>query len=264
MILSTPAPWPDRWARRPHPRFYAIFAGSVLVSGVFLLVTGTGLATPSRAGVVGLVGAAALLIGAAVWCFQFKLRPYFRRTSTVDLVGPALVIRYRSRHGTWMTSAVPVLVTGGLVVAGVGGGLGDSNAVLSGVLTAVAGLFVVAVALLARRRRFGLYLTPHDVALRTWLRTARLGWDEVSRVYASHIPEDSWFVRGGAGPQIEIRAPRVVQPTMPGGGITITAGQLTAAPALAYWVVEHYFHHPEHRYELGTDAAIERLRRGPS
>lgn len=263
MILSASAPWPDGWARRPHPRFRALLVCLAAFGALLIFASGLLLAGPTPASASLAVVWGGLHLGAVAWCLQFKLRPYARSTSTVDLAGPALVIPYRSRPGTWTTSAVPVLVAGGLVVAGVGARLGDPDAVLSGVVTAAAGLFVVAVALLARRRRFGLYLTPHDVALRTWLRTARLGWDEVNQVYASHNPEDSWFARGGEGPQIEIHAPRVVQPTMQGGGITVTAGQLTAAPALAFWVVEHYFRHPEHRHELGTDAAIERIRRGP-
>jgi hypothetical protein len=46
------------------------------------------------------------------------------------------------------------------------------------------------------------------------------------------------------------------------GMIVIRGAQLAVDPALAFWTVRHYFTHPDHRTELGTEAAALRVRAG--
>ncbi len=44
--------------------------------------------------------------------------------------------------------------------------------------------------------------------------------------------------------------------------IVIRGGTLSVDPALAFWTLRHYFTHQAARAELGTDAAVERMRSG--
>lgn len=267
MISSSVASWPDAWPRRPHLRVYWVLLVGVLISvllvlGLMLISTG-----PPAAAAAAVLLWGGFHIGATAIGLRFFLRPYSRRRSTIELAGPALFIRYRSARVTVAAFGIPYAVTGGLILVGVGLRRDDVVAVVFGGLPIAVGAVLGVLAVRVARGHYGLYLNPDEVQWRSLRRTVAVSWDVVRGVVARHTPE----LVGPIGPteqglyiQVRLHAVRIVgSGTPPDDDILIPAGQLTAAPALAFWVVEHYFRHPEHRHELGTDAAIERIRRGP-
>ncbi len=161
----------------------------------------------------------------------------------------------------------PYLVAGGLMTLGVGLRLNDGVIVFYAGVPIAVGVVLGVLVLPALRGRYALRLTPDEVQWHTVQRTVAVSWDIIDGIEAEHTPEyEGMSAAPHQGLHIRIQ---LIRFRIAGSGkppepdILILAGQLTAAPALAFWVIEHYLRHPEHRHELGTEAAIERIRRGP-
>lgn len=268
MIVSPDVPWPNDWPRRPHLRvyYYVMVVGALLSALLVFGMTRLLVARSSPAEVALLLLLGGLFVGWVAYGAVFFLFPYFRRRSTIGTVGPALAIRYRSGRVILVVIGVPYAMAGGLLLLGAGLRRDDPVVMISAGVCIALGAVVGVVVLGVRRRNYGLRLTPTEVQWHSVKRTVAVRWDVVYDVCAEHTPEYDGF--GSTNPGLHIRlslhAFRIAgSGKPPEDDILIPAGQLTAAPALALWVVEHYFRHPEHRHEMGTEAATERIRRGP-
>lgn len=268
MIVSTVGAWPDRWPRWPHLRVYCYLVCGALLAALWVFALTIFVADPSPAFAAFQVVIGGALIGCLVHGVQFFLHPYFRRRSTVELVEQALVIRYRSARVSVAMFGGTYMAAGGLMIIGVGLRLDDAVTVVFGGMPTALGAIVGVLAVNARRGRYHLGLTPHEVQWRTTQRTVSVSWDIVAGIDPEHVLEYEW--PGGSphqGLNVRVRLQRF---RVAGSGkdpeddILVPAGQLSAAPALTFWVLDHYFRHPAQRHELGTEAAIERIRRGPS
>lgn len=268
MIVSPRVPWPDSWPRWPHLRVYyfVLFGGAIhTVLAIGLVYLATTAPDPAEVGLYILFqGFVISMFGYGLF---FLLAPYFRRRSRIETVEPALVIPCRSVRVVVAKIGVPYMVAGGLILLGVGLRLGDGVIVFYAGLPIAVGVALGVLVLPAHRGRYALRLTPEQVQWHSVQRSVAVSWDIVDGIHAEHSPEYEGL---GTDPHqgLHIRID-LIRFRIAGSGkppecdIMILTGRLTAAPALAFWVIEHYFTHPEHRHELGTEAALERIRRGP-
>jgi hypothetical protein len=125
----------------------------------------------------------------------------------------------------------------------------------AGVAVAVVGAVVLAAVNAVRGRVRGrprgeVVLDADGVTLRGWVLRRHLGWDDVALVRA--VP-----VRGSTA---------VVVVAEPHAGrwasFSVPAPWVAADPVLLLWTLRHHAHLPADRHELGSEAALHRIRSG--
>lgn len=141
------------------------------------------------------------------------------------------------------------------------------------VLAAIVGTFLIgcAIFLIGRGVRMakiaatdqpsGVYLTRSRIVQYDSRGTAEIYWNEISAIEAAD--PRGYHPLGRRGPAwIRIQRTATTQPdaNAPTVGLLIQVHELSANPDLLLRTLYYYLHHSEHRAELGTDAARERLK----
>lgn len=268
MIVSPRVPWPARWPRWPHLRvYYFVLFGGVLNAALAVAVFFFGALEPNPAEAVFYLILEGFVISCWAYGLFFFFAPYFRRRSRIETVASALFIPCRSVRVVVAKIGLPYTLAGGVVLLGVGLRLGDVVVVFYAGLPIAVGVVLGVLVLPFSRDRYALRLTPQEVQWHSAQRSVAVSWDIVDGITAEHSPEYEGLAADphqGLHIRIHLIQFRIAfSGKPPEDDIMILAGRLTAAPALAFWVLQHYHSHPEHRHELGTEAALERIRRGP-
>lgn len=241
--------------------------------GVSLLLPG---AVDPRA-FVG-VGLAPLMCGVSLGTVALRVRVRGRSSAAVRCSDGALAVP--ALRSLWV--ALWLDVAGGLLLIA----LFVAASVLVGITTDPPNIaaLVVAVVLVAlavplaglvvdglrgRARRGELSLSANEIRYRAVGYDASMDWAAVRGVsvgpgdgqrivvmgFADQPPRlagRSWLSRPSKRAVAEAREAMIV----------IRGAGLAVDPALAFWTVRHYFTHPAHRTELGTEAAVRRVRSG--
>lgn len=96
----------------------------------------------------------------------------------------------------------------------------------------------------------GVLLSPSGVTVVDGRRTTSLAWADVAGV-AAKVEYQRW---GASDDYLVTRPPRRGGPTL-----RIPADPLAIEPALAYWTLHHYAHHPADRAELAGERSVRRV-----
>lgn len=279
MTATNPVPWPPRW-RPPKVGFgvsFALFFAACTALCVAVGVSGFTIAllwTPLFAGFA--LSFVAMLVGVR------------SRSARSVRVGPqpdglaALTFPYSLRLTVAVFLVLVGLAAGGLTFLAVelasaldGDALGWAGVAVFALIDAFGLVCLLGV---ARRHlvRGAVYLSPIGIVHRTWGADTAIGWDEVLDVAAEERATPTGY--GNAPPSPVIRlfpyagahaayTPRSLLwrplrrrslPVVP----LISGTVLGVDPALAYHTLRFYHRHPDARAELGTDAAVRRVRAG--
>lgn len=281
-------PWPQRWAGQPPGA--AVLIAVVLALLVPLAVAMAVSDDPSDPRALVVYVAAPAALGLAVLVLRTRVRRRRPRTGRVRVSLPAesptpgLAVPYRTDVAVlWVAVAAYVCVLGvALVVAGAAGWGSGVAAPLPTLLLGVLLVAATAPALVAvvrgRLRPGVLVLTPAGVVHRSWGDDLSGPWARVTGVVPSGGPAPAVLVTMATAAATGPDAPAA---GLPGSGSPVvrtrTAGSTgrklaphiavdtTATdldPVLLLETVRFYAAHPDRRAELGTPAAVERVRTG--
>lgn len=278
MLPTNPIPWPTRWRRSPtgFSVCFMIFFGvaaAICIAAGFLGFPVAALWTPLFAGFA--LATVAMGIGVR----RRSARSVRTRLQPDGLA--ALMFPYSLRLTVAISLEAVGLVTVGttFLAAELLGALGGDAEAWFGVavlgLTDLLGL--ASLYGIARRRlvRGAVFLSPTGVVHRTWGADTAIGWDEVFAV----TPEERTVATAyGNGPPAQLirltpyanatatYLPRSLfwRPLRKQADHTplISGTVLGVNPALVYHTLRFYHRHPDARAELGTDAAVRRVRAG--
>lgn len=210
--------------------------------------------------------------GSAGRAGKVLVRPW-QRTSRIELLDHGLVVVQRDVEvEPEVIALVLVLGSGAGVLAGIG--QGDSAVVTAGAVILVITALGYGLVPRGSREPRGLVLTADGVRWRSRWDDRFLPWDELDKVYRQRTsdrflarPEVVPLVvlrpRWGAGvyARVQSRTRRRKIPVDWDRTLEIPVIQLSAPPALVLWLLRHYHEHPADRAELGTERALDRIRR---
>lgn len=256
-------PWPAVWTRRPS---------AVAVLGLLASLAGLGgllAALPGdRAAALPLLLSAIMLVGcAAVAMADVVIRP-LRRTQRGIRIGnhpghgPGLVVDYSAvQFWAWLAAAVATLAISifltGLTALDQSGPLELGTFLL--VLACLAVGSYVAQTLRGRRARGYLHLSPHGVCLRETGFEAVATWEDIRSIGPAPgeptIGVNADNLRVTRTDRLWTRRSRLPQRLL-----TVPGAEIATDPALALALLTYYADHPEARGELGTAAALRRVR----
>lgn len=214
--------------------------------------------------------------GGFAWPVSRSLvRPWRRTTFRIELVDNGFLIVQRDvEREPEVTALVLVLGAGAGVVVGVDDGDGALVTIGAVVLVVTALVYFGLVARGLREPR-GLLLTQDGVRWRSRWDDRFLAWDELDKAYSQRVSNrlmaepglvpiivlrPRWGV--GMWARVQSRTRRWKVPADWDRMLEIPVIQLSAPPALVLWLVRHYHEHPADRAELGTELALDRIRRG--
>lgn len=248
MAPPSPPPPPDRWAWAPlSTRRLVLATAGCWAAGLLVLVAATR-TSGDRPG----TAAAAAALGAALLVVPLLPLPSRRRrhdaardvTSAVRDGRAATVFRYGRAELLLLDVLGALLVVPVLLLLGAGVVGAAAGAVAVAVLGALRGR-------LRGRPRGEVVLDAEGLTLRGWLLSRHLAWDEVRLVTRLEV-RGSTTIAVTAVPRARRRS----------AGFTIVAPWVAADPALLLWTLRHHAHLPADRGELGSDAALHRIRSG--
>lgn len=265
--------WPDSWRREPDPRYrrsaWAVGTFLVVVPLVFAaILLGRGDITGTRY-MIAVAGIGALILAIGVES-RLRLRH--------DGARPIATTQEDGRHGlkvpysrrlhlliaAMMSAIALVFLMAALDSAGNGG------AYVWGALTVVFTSFP----LLLLRGKYALgylHITPDGILHRGWTFRAFLPWSGVDMFHPMQTDGPDILITAQHGTPWEreqlTRLWRADKPAElssdgrdPTPAIQIPGKYLAADPALVLAVLVFYGTHPESRSELGTEAALHRVR----
>jgi hypothetical protein len=273
-------PWPPSWSRPGLPRAVAtvVFLG---LFGLIGVVAGVSIFLPGfhDARAYLLVLAAPLLFGVAAIVVFTRLRVRGRPTTTVrceqtEVGGPGLVIPYsRGLSATYVLVCVTTLLlfaavaVVSLIALFAPGPLDVALLVQSVVCLGFAGYlgWTVVEMVRERLRRGAVVVTSGGVWHRSWAFDSYLPWEQAVSVSAGEM--DGQLITlaafGNARPQITRRSRLWRQPEYKLAPNTAIRGMYLAVdPGLAFHTLRFYHQNPAARTELGTEAAVRRVRSG--
>jgi hypothetical protein len=149
------------------------------------------------------------------------------------------------------------------------GSRSDSRLRLFAFVAPIFGLYFLGVLcsrLVRKRKEMGLGLGPDGIYYWTWFGCCFVAWDWIARINVAS--------RTGPGAQLIAGEPLELPPNPEENWVArhfdrfrrkkhlINLGYLAVNPAIAYHALRFYHAHPEHRAELSTNAAVERIRQG--
>jgi hypothetical protein len=243
-----------------------VFFGLVAVAAVAAGAGGTG-----DLRVVVILPLAPLAAGAALLAVALWTRARYRSTGGVRLGSlpdgtPALALPYSVRAcvAMWLLGVGLAVEAAALAVISALAATGGTSAAWLGVvgfgalcLYGLVGLFD---GLRGRLARGALLLGQDAVVARGWGADTALTWVDVTTVAAGDPSNQTISVSGRAPTRIARsllwRSRRT--PT----AANVVGALLTVDPALAYHALRFYLANPAARAELGTDAAVRRVRAG--
>lgn len=274
-------PWPTRWTK-PQPAkytlialFFAAFGFLGVAAGVSIFLPGFG---DNRAYL--LVLSAPLLFGIATIVVLTRLRLRGRSTRTLhsDYVHGAgqrgLVIPYTQALGTvYLIVAGTSLLLFGIIasvtlVALIGTGARDPILVIQAIVSLGAAAYLCWFVTEVARKRFAIgrvALTPDGIYHRSWAFESFLPWEQVLSVSAGQLDGQliTLTTYSNAQPHFRKLSQMWKQPEVKLAPHTAILGRyLSIDPALAIHTLTFYYEHPQARSELGTEAAVERVRHG--
>lgn len=266
---TTTFPWPDGWEPRVEPRQWRIVLANIGIAVFGLLVVGFTLQGPVPAGALFWLAFGA---GVAGWVLVRWIAPWRRTTSRIAAVDRGLVVVRRDPEGPRVAALVFALGAAAVVLVGVD--RGDGAAVIVGGVGLVATALVHGLLRRAPRELRGLVLTGTGVRWRDRSDDRFLPWDELDGLGCQHHLGVS-LTYPGQGPLIVLRPrwtagvyarvqSRTRRRKIPADWdrtLEIPVIQLCAPPALVLWLLRHYHQHPTDRAELGTERALDRIRR---
>lgn len=275
--ISLPA-LPVRWAEAKRYLHKTLVGCLVLMA--FCLVLGIPFfADGEMFGLLGVAGVPPLLIASAALWIIANRSPLRNWSGILSLESPdaarqATFIPYTRSWGALfplLMASILVLCLTGIVVALSYLG-GDSYGLRAAIIVILAPILAIATLpylfgyFIRGRKRMGIGLTQAGIYHRSYLGCGLYRWDQLQGVAAlargSYVivlagehghgrrrdqldPEESWIATFARYRKNMSHIP---------------AGHLTIHPALAYKALVYYHEHPERRAELGTDAALERIR----
>jgi len=273
--------WPREWGAP-----LSISAWSVALGlGAVVLVTFALLATEGGDDSRVLVGLALLpaLVALMILVIQTAVRRRMRSTAEVRALGRAetaeagILLPYRRDVAilrlfitAWLALLGVVLLVGGLVLAGTtaasSAGLG---AVLVGGAIIAVTMPVVAAVLRGRIRRGAVILTPEGVTHRSWTFDIETRWAEVIAVLPGGGRENHVLVTAAApsgtsrSGRLTVRSKAWREPEMRlAPHVAIRVADVSVDPVLLLHTLRFYAERPDMRHELGSQAGVDRIRRG--
>lgn len=273
-LLPWPTPWPAQW---PKPRRVRTTLTVVFLAcfGCMGIAAGASTLLPDGADrrFYLLVLAAPLLWGAATILVLTRLRLHNRRPTKVT-TGQApgsgehgLVIPYsRALAATYVLLCATTLVLFAVITS-----VGAVSHARGGELGFVVICFGFVVYLCwtlvdivtGRLAAGAVILTPSGIFHRSWAFDSYLAWDQAVSVWPGQLDGQCITVaaRSDAAPRFQRRSRLWKQPEYRRAPETAIRGMYLAIdPALAYHTVRFYHADPVARSELGTDAAVDRVR----
>lgn len=273
MTHTTEFPWPDGWEPRVEPRQWRILLANVGITVFGLLFVGFTLQGPVPAGALLWLVFAAGGAGVASWVLARWIGPWRRTTSRIATVDRELVVVHRDPDGLKVAALVFALGAAAVVLVGIN--RSDGAAVIVGGVGLVAAALVHGLLRQAPRELRGLVLTRKGVRWRSRLDDRFLRWDDLDGMGCVHhlgvsltYPGDGPLIvlrprwKAGVWARVQSRTRRRKVPADWDRTLEIPVIQLSAPPALVLWLVRHYYEHPADRAELGTERALDRIRRG--
>jgi hypothetical protein len=279
--LPWPAPWP--WPKRTGGLmwvvFFAALAAAGVAAGVQLLLPGP--VDPRGFIVVAIIpSACGYALAAKAQRMGIRSRPTraVRSVDTEDAGGPALSVPFM-RSG-WI--ALWLIIWGGLLgaalllgvswlVAFTSGPL-NVSALLYGVVILLAALPLAALAidgLRGKALRGDLLISAQGIRYRHLAYDAWMEWAALEKV--SVVGGDSLRIvlmgYANMAPSVQgrswlMRPSKAVLAQAAEATIAIRGVSLSVDPALAFHTLRYYHANPDARAELGTDAAMRRVRAG--
>ncbi len=148
------------------------------------------------------------------------------------------------------------------------GSYGEARFRLLAPVAPIFGLYFLAVLCISavrKRKELGLGLAPEGIYSWTWFGCCFFAWDWISAIHLSS--------RTGPGANLIVHEPLPLPRIREENWIArlnnfrrkkerLNFGFLAINPAIAYHALRFYHQHPEHRAELSTDTAVERVRQG--
>jgi hypothetical protein len=277
---GTRPPWPAEWSRRPLQRRLVVAA---IISALIAVLGGVSAPASFAQGELadGVFLAVACiylghLAGFCVWALRMRRRGVVRSVPVPFLGSIERGVEFRyARTGYYLFGSVMLITVvcsasllAALAVRSLRSELSGSELffmLIFGFMTLAGPWFVVEMVRQWRARsrvvlsRRGLHhrrvtfehFLPWDAVY--GVSTEQAGGDPLIVVKAQHVAGMSVHRFRPVGSEEELR----VLPFM-----LVRARWLAVDPALLYHAMRYYFLHPEHRAELGTDAALDRIRRG--
>lgn len=279
--MSSDTPWPRQW-RAPNSALgigLAVFC--LACAGLFVALAASGDPVGIALVIVAPIFAGFALSGVATWV-GVRARPVRSVRTRLQPDGIAALAFPYSFLATVAAFLVVVGLAAGVIpflAAGLFSALdGDLFSWLWVLLFGLIGLFGLACLYgIARRRlvRGAVFLSPDGIVHRTWGADTAISWDAVLDV----TPEESAAVTAyGNGPPSQVirlspyanakatYTPRSLlwRPArkVVNGTALISGTVLGVNPALVYHTLRFYHRNPNARAELGTDAAVRRVRAG--
>jgi hypothetical protein len=268
-LLPDAFPWPREWRSRQRAK-YVLFVAFFGLFGCICVAAGVSIFLPGfhddRAYL--LVLGAPLLFGLAAIGFFSRVRVRGRPTTAVRLATidePALVIPYSRGLATTYVLVCATTLALLLVIGVVSALVGGTGIVVAVVCLGFVGYLGWTVAEMARHklRAGAIALTPQGVRHRSWTFDSYLPWDQVVSVSAGLL--DGQLITLAAfdnvHPMFHRRSRLWRQPEYRLAPHTAIRGMYLAVdPALALHTLRFYHENPAARVELGTDAAVRRVR----
>lgn len=274
-------PWPPQWPKPQRVKyvltvaFLGVFGCVGVAAGVSIFRPGF---TDNRAYLLAL--APPLLFGASAIVILTRLRLRGRSTtavrigSTDDTGERGLVIPYsHALAATYVlvcatTLALFVVIAVVTLLALAAPGPTDMSLVAQAAICLAFVAYLAWTLIEATRRRLtagAVILTPSGVYHRSWAFDSYLPWDQAVSVSAGQ-PGGQWITLaayGNAHPRIQRRSLLWKQPEYKLAPHTAIQGMYLAIdPGLAFHSLRFYHTNPAARAELGTDAAVRRVRNG--
>jgi hypothetical protein len=266
---------PPEWRRAPRGPFSVWIAGFLAVLGAGLAVEAVYVAVGERnvqAAVVLAYGAVLLASILALWWFLRQARGARPQApspvmSTTD-AGPGVTFAFAGRPKYLLASILALLVIGpvAMAVSGRREGDGAGGVLFTIILLVLALLLLWFLAVLLTGGSGRVVLTATGIHQHGVTVAQTVPWETVLDV----VP--TWV---GGVPTIQLKAipdaRNRITPASPlirrrarddSPFMAVRTHWLAGDPTLLFHALGHYYQHPDHRSELGTNAGLERIIRG--
>lgn len=260
-------PWPAVWTRRPSA--VAVLGLLASLAGLGGLLAALGDPTPGDSATsLPLLLSAIVLVGcAAVAMADFVIRPLRRTQRGIRIGGhpehgPGLVVDYSAvQFWAWLAAAVTTLAMS--IFLTVLTALDQSGPLELGTILLVLACLAlgsyVAQTLRGHRARGYLHLSPHGVCLRETGFGAVAAWEDIRSIGPAPgeptIGVNANNLRVTRTDRLWTRRSRLPQRLL-----TVPGAEIATDAALVLALLTYYADHPEARGELGTEAALRRVR----
>ena len=225
----------------------------------------------------------AALLASALSLVLVVISAFRRPTNDAEVGTAAVQTSTGQRAATWFpifrTSPVFAALLVGLAVVVLVASIALSAKLLfmrqdvPTVLAAIAGVFLIGCAIFlisrgvqmakiaAAEQAAGVYLTRSRIVQYDSHGTAEIYWNEISDIAAvDPARRRPLGRRGPAWIRIQRTDPSQTGTQATPKGLVVQVHELSTNPDLLLRTLEHYLRHPEHRAELGTNLALERLK----